>query len=90
MNGARFVTVNDMERQHAIEGNVLVQLYMKKAFDEGSAVLLSDLGVTPEQVTRLVKDKRIVLFTSGPVKAHLTGIGDIVAMGECSLQLKKK
>lgn len=79
-----------MERQHMIEGNVLVKLHMKKAIDRNSAILLSELGVTRDDLKRLINEKRIEIFANSPERVFLTGIGDVVAMGECSLRMKRK
>lgn len=89
--GMTSLEVMQVTRQDRIEGKVLVQLYVRKAFDEQSAVLLSELGVTPKQVKRLVKDDRMIaISTNNTTRVFLTGIGMIVAMGECSIQLKRR
>ncbi len=71
-------------------GNLLVSLLRKRAFDENTGVLLSQYPIKEEQLDKLIKEERVKLYSSSPVKICLTKIGKIVACGEFSLREREK
>ena len=72
------------------EGDLLVSLLKKKAFNEHSAVDLSKYPIKEEFIDRLIKEERINVFSESPMKIYLTPMGKIVAYGEFALRRKEK
>lgn len=70
-------------------GNILINLYKRKAFDEESAILLSEYPIKVKFMDLLIKQKRVTLFMDkiyGSIKIYLTLIGKIIAFGELILR----
>lgn len=70
------------------EGDLLVSLFNKKAFNEQSAIDLTKYPKTEEFINRLIKENRVKIFSNDLI--YLTPIGKIVACGELSLRKQEK
>jgi len=68
------------------EGDLLVSLFNKKAFNEQSALDLAKYPKIDEFIDRLIKEERVKVFSNSPMKVYLTPMGKIVACGEFSLR----
>lgn len=68
------------------EGDFLVGLLGKKAFNKKSAVLLDNHLIKTAQLERLLREKRVKVFSKKPVKVYLTKLGTLVACGEVSIR----
>jgi len=71
------------------EGDLLVGLLKRKAYDEKSAVDLAKFPVREEFIDRLIKEDRIRVFANSPMKVFLSPIGKMVAMGEFALRRRE-
>lgn len=71
-------------------GDLLVSLLKKRAYDEKSAVLLSQYPVKIGQIDQLIKEDRIRLISQRTTKIYLTKMGKIIACGEYAIQQQEK
>ncbi|MFX1480546.1 MAG: hypothetical protein ACFFCI_20850 [Promethearchaeota archaeon] len=71
-------------------GDLLVSLLRNKAYDERSAVLLSQYPVKIGQIDQLIKEDRIRLISQSPTKIYLTKMGKIIACGEYAIRQQEK
>ncbi len=71
------------------EGDLLVGLLKKKAYDEKSAIDLARFPIREEFIDRLIKENRIQVFANSPMKVFLTPMGKIIAMGEFALRRRE-
>ncbi len=70
--------------------NLLVSFLKKKAFDRKTSILLSKYPIKIEYLDKLIKLKRIEVISESPIRAYLTPIGKLVALGEYSLREREK
>lgn len=71
------------------EGDLLVSLFKKKAFDKQSAMEFAKYFMKEDILDRLIKDERIVVFSESPMKVYLAPIGKIIACGEFALRRRE-
>jgi hypothetical protein len=72
------------------DGDVYIKLLTRDARDKSSAVLITELGVTKADLTRLLKDKRVKLTGHRYPRVYLTPLGYICAAGEHTARKKKQ
>ncbi|KKM69782.1 hypothetical protein LCGC14_1447350 [marine sediment metagenome] len=72
------------------EGDLLVGLFKKKAYDEETSLQVSKYPIKEEDLTRLIKEERVIVFSESPMKIYLTEIGRIVACGEFALRQRER
>lgn len=72
--------------------DLLYDLLRKKAFNEKSAILLSEYSISIEngQIDRLITEDRIRFVSDSPIKVYLTGMGKIIACGEYAIRQQEK
>ena len=83
----------DFDRTVAPKTNIsdlMVSLLKKGAYDEKSAILLSNYPVNPANLDNLIKTGRVKIFSNSPTKIYLTDMGQIIAAGELSLRNHEK
>ena len=72
------------------EGDLLVSLFKNKAYDKGTSLQLAKYPIKEEDLTRLIKEERVIVFSESPMKIYLTEIGRIVACGEFALRQRER
>jgi len=72
--------------------DLLMVLFTRKARKEESAIPLTSIQYNEEDMKDLVKKKRVKIVNRfrKERKIHLTGMGWLVAAGECSLRRHEK
>ena len=74
-----------------IKGRIYMALLQQKATSKGSAIPVSDLGSgIRDAISMLLRDKRICITKGKSPRVYLTPKGEIVAMGELSVQLESR
>jgi len=72
------------------EGDLLVSLLKKKAFNEKAAIDLKQYPIKEESIDRLIREDRVRVFSESPMKVYLTQIGKIIACGEFALRRSER
>jgi len=70
--------------------NLLVELYIKKAFDKKSAIEIPGEILKDNEVQQFVKDNRIKIMKGKKIRAYLYRLGKIVAAGEIALRIQER
>lgn len=73
----------------SVEGDFLVSLIDKKAYNKQSSMEFIECPEINEFLERLIKEGRVKIFSNNPMMVYLTPIGRIVAYGEWCLRRRE-